>query len=94
MNKQDHHHTPNHHHTPCPPKVVYFTYMQVVTDDEGKTHLVTPHDDPMQYEFAIDFIWQTKKMARDWLKNEAADWSIEAEEAAEWSLVKVTQEIV
>jgi len=68
----------------------HYAFKERIANDE----LITPHADPMEYEFAIDFIWPSQAKAMDWLQNDADDWGVETEESSGWVLVKVTEEVV
>jgi len=55
----------------------------------GYPQLVTPRADPMVYEYAIDFAFDTPEDARVFLEE-----VIDQEESAEWVLVKMTMALV
>ena len=50
--------------------------------------LYTPRDDPMEYEYAINFAFDTVDQAVDFL----TEWDEEREESKDWVLCKVTWE--
>jgi hypothetical protein len=72
----------------------YYTFKEVVEDDEGNPCLETPHHDPMEYEFSINFIFETPEKAIAWLDTDADCWGLEPEEYEDWVLVKITEEVV
>jgi hypothetical protein len=59
-------------------------------DEEDGPRLFTPRADPMEYEFPIDFIFDSVEQAVNFL----TEWDIEREESKDWVLVKVTYEPV
>jgi hypothetical protein len=77
------------------PVTQYCCFREVVTDDLG-THYLTPRDDPMEYEFPINFIFDTHQQATDWLADpENLDaWGIDPEECREWVIVEVVETVV
>jgi len=61
-------------------------YIQAEGDDVPR--LYTPRDDPMEYEYAINFAFDTVDQAVDFL----TEWDEEREESKDWVLCKVTWE--
>ena len=72
----------------------YFMWKELVLNDEGEQVLATPHYDPMQYEFSINFVFETMAGADSWLADDAEDWGIFPEESDDWVLVKYTETIM
>ncbi len=68
----------------------YYTFKERNEDGE----LVTPRDDPMEYEFSINFVWDSMTKALTWLNTDAEDWGVDPEESNTWLIVKVTEEVV
>lgn len=68
----------------------YYTFKERNEDGE----LVTPRDDPMEYEFSINFVWDSMIKALTWLNTDAEDWGVDPEESSAWLIVKVTEEVV
>ena len=67
---------------------VKFEWREIATvEGENEPRLLIPHADPMQYETAIDFQFDSPEKAEEFLK----DWDLEEEAQAEgWVLVQVT----
>jgi len=62
--------------------------------DEHGEQLVTPRDDPMEYEYSINFIFESPALATAWLKEQIEDESISLEECEDWEIVKVSEEVI
>jgi len=71
----------------------YYTFKEVV-DNDGTPTLQTPHNDPMEYEVSVDFIFETSEKAIAWLDTDADCWGLEPEEYKNWVIVKITEEVV
>jgi hypothetical protein len=74
----------------------YCCFREVVKDDAGVAHYVTPHDDPMEYEYPINFIFPDWQEATDWLADEENldAWGLDPEECREWVVVEVSETVV
>jgi hypothetical protein len=59
-------------------------------DDGSFSHYVTPRADPKVYEDPFDYIFDTKKEALAFIREQVEEECIEAEEVNNWVLVKVT----
>ena len=57
----------------------YYTFKERNEDGE----LVTPRDDPMEYEFSINFVWDSMIKALTWLNTDAEDWGVDPEESSD-----------
>lgn len=78
-------------------KTVYYTFKEIVeiVDSYGETRLAAPREDPMEYEYPIDFTWDTEIKAYAWRDEDAeAEYGIDPEESNGWILIRVTEEIV
>ena len=74
---------------------ITYQWKEVAWDEKAQQHfLITPHADPMQYEYPIDFCWDNKADALKFIKEQLEDWGIDEEEAEDWVLIKETQEIL
>jgi len=62
---------------------VAFVWKELVQDAEGNSELHTPRGDPMEYEYPIDFLFETEEEAQEFLTEQ-----IEPEEYANWVLCR------
>jgi hypothetical protein len=69
-------------------------WKEMAMDDDGNLLPIDPHHDPMQYEFPVNFIFDTVAEADAWLRDDADDWGISPEESDDWVLVKYTETIM
>ena len=71
----------------------YFMWKEMVEDmDTGEWHALTPWDDPMVYEYPINFVFDTVEEAQKWLVEESEEsWNVERSESDDWVLVKFTE---
>jgi hypothetical protein len=70
---------------------ITFGFREKMQDDEGNEVLAYPRANPMEYEYAIDFYWDSPEKAYEYLKDchgEPDDW----DEIKNWVLVRETQE--
>jgi len=73
----------------------YFMWKEMVEDmDTGEWDAMTPWDDPMVYEFPVNFVFDTIEEAQKWLEEESEEWGVERPESDDWVLVKFTETIM
>lgn len=75
----------------------YFMWKEMVEDidGDGAWHALTPWDDPMVYEYPINFVFDTVEEAQKWLVEESEEsWNVERSESDDWVLVKFTETIM
>jgi hypothetical protein len=77
-------------------ETTYYCFRELINFGklEGGERLVTPHGDPMEYEYPIDFIFETREKAIEWLREQTEDENIEPEEIENWHIVRVTETVV
>lgn len=63
-------------------------------EGEDTERLLTPHANPDEYEYPLDFLFDTPEKATAWLKEYVEDGNIEQEEADTFVLVRKTLEVV
>jgi len=66
----------------------WYEWKEYDKDGEDGPRLLTPRLDPMEYEFAINFAFDSAEQACMFLN----EWDIEKEESKDWVLVKMTME--
>jgi len=64
---------------PLPKTETFYVWKELVAFDNEDDRLLTPHSDPMEYEYPIDFMFESPEEAMKWVKEcemeeEARDW--------------------
>ena len=73
----------------------YYMWKEMVQDEEtGEWNAIIPWNDPMEYEYPINFTFDTMDEAFQWLTDDSEEWGVPRSESDDWVLVSCTEIIM